>query len=63
VWAPLVLGLLLSVLPALGQEGAYGEVDVPISCSSSAQTSFGTGLALLHHMMYEQAAGHFETAA
>jgi len=63
VVAPVVLGLLLFAQPALGQEGAYGEVDFPISCASEAQASFDTGLALLHHMMYEQAAGHFETAA
>ena len=61
--APLVLGLLLAVQPTLGQEGAYGEVDRSTSCSSSAQAAFDTGLALLHHMMYDQAAGHFETAA
>lgn len=60
---PLVLGLLLFAPPALGQDGAYGAVDFPTSCASEARASFDTGLALLHHMMYEQAAGHFEAAA
>jgi len=60
---PVVLGLLLSVQPTLGQEGAFGEIHLSTSCSSSAQASFDTGLALLHHMMYEQAAGHFEATA
>jgi tetratricopeptide (TPR) repeat protein len=59
----LALGLLLFVPPTLGQDEAYGTVDFPLSCTSEAQASFDTGLALLHHMMYEQAAGHFETAA
>ncbi len=58
-----MLGLLLAAPPALGQEGAYGAVDFPTSCAPEAQASFDTGLALLHHMMYEQAAGHFEAAA
>ncbi|MFP4229373.1 MAG: hypothetical protein ACLFTE_11185 [Salinivenus sp.] len=57
------LALFLFGQPAWGQESAYGEVDFPISCAGEAQESFNTGLALLHHMMYEQAAGHFETAA
>lgn len=58
-----LLGLLLFAQPTLGQEEAYGEIDFPISCASEAQVSFDTGLALLHHMMYEQAADHFETTA
>ena len=61
--APVVLGLVLFAQPTLGQEGTYGAVNFPVSCASEAQTSFDTGLALLHHMMYEQAAAHFETAA
>jgi tetratricopeptide (TPR) repeat protein len=61
--ALVVLGLVLFAQPTLGQEGTYGAVDFPVSCASEAQASFDTGLALLHHMMYEQAAAHFETAA
>lgn len=53
-----VLSLLLSVQTARSQE--YGEVEFPISCSVDAQEAFDDGLALLHHMMYEQAAEHFE---
>ena len=41
----------------------YGEVDFPTSCQTEAQAPFETGLALLHHMMYEQATERFSTAA
>jgi tetratricopeptide (TPR) repeat protein len=36
-----------------------GKVDFPISCSSTAQTKFERGLALLHNMMYAQAEKEF----
>lgn len=48
---------------AQNEDARYGEVDFPISCQSEAEAHFETGLALLHHMMYEQAAGHFTSAA
>lgn len=61
----LTLGLLLSADLALAQHDGQqlGEVDFPISCSQEAQEQFETGLAQLHHMMYEQARPHFEAAA
>ncbi len=60
-----LFGLLLVTPMALAQNerSQYGDVDFSVSCSGNAQVSFDTGLALLHHMMYEQAAGHFATAA
>ena len=44
-------------------EHEHGVVDFEISCNEEAQEEFLTGLAHLHHMMYEQARPHFETAA
>lgn len=41
----------------------HGVVEFSISCSEEAQAEFETGLAHLHHMMYEQARPHFEAAA
>ena len=41
----------------------HGVVSFPISCNAEAQREFETGLAHLHHMMYEQARPHFEAAA
>lgn len=58
-----VVGLFLSVQPVHGQHHEYGEVDFPVSCEEEAQEHFDAGLALLHHMMYEQAASRFESAA
>ncbi|GAB6058993.1 hypothetical protein JCM31598_21100 [Desulfonatronum parangueonense] len=53
---------------ALAQQKAehevqLGVVNFPISCNEKAQEEFHTGLAHLHHMMYEQARPHFEAAA
>jgi tetratricopeptide (TPR) repeat protein len=41
----------------------HGVVEFEISCNEEAQEEFLEGLAHLHHMMYEQARPHFETAA
>lgn len=40
-----------------------GSVDVRTSCTSEAEAHLETGLALLHHMMYQQAAEAFTAAA
>lgn len=40
-----------------------GVVDFPISCNAEAQRQFETGVAQLHHMMYEQARSYFQAAA
>jgi tetratricopeptide (TPR) repeat protein len=45
------------------REHKHGVVNFPISCNSQAQEEFETGLAHLHHMMYEQARPRFEAAA
>ncbi|MFW5947153.1 MAG: hypothetical protein ACOCUW_01565 [Gemmatimonadota bacterium] len=47
------------------QESAseLGTVEFPTSCSADVQPELERGLALLHHMMYEQARDVFEAAA
>lgn len=59
------LFLLLSAPAAHAQEhGAHhGKVDFATSCESAASQHFDVGLALLHHMMYEQAEAAFSKAA
>jgi len=59
----LTLGLLVTASGAMAQEHAHSSAEFTISCSESAQEQFETGLALLHHMMYEQAADHFSDGA
>ena len=57
--------LILAPLAAYGQHDAHhdgaqhGRVDFATSCEPAAQERLGTGLALLHHMMYEQAEAEF----
>lgn len=41
----------------------HGVVNFPTSCSEEAQAHFERGLAMLHHMMYEQAEEHFVQAS
>jgi tetratricopeptide (TPR) repeat protein len=53
---------LLSGGLAWAQEHALGTVEFPTSCSAQAQEHVETGVAQLHHMMYEQARPHFEAA-
>lgn len=61
----ILINFILLTQTALAQQEdqQYGDVDFSTSCQAEAQEQFDTGLALLHHMMYEQAAGHFATAA
>lgn len=40
---------------ALHSDHALGKVEFSISCTPAAQAQFERGVALLHHMMYEQA--------
>lgn len=62
--------LALALVPAAlaqhdghgGDAAAHGEVDFDTSCNSAAQAHFDAGLALLHHMMYEQAEAAFTAA-
>ncbi|MFU8814617.1 MAG: hypothetical protein ACNA7W_04670 [Pseudomonadales bacterium] len=63
--ATILIGLLALFLskPALAQHDQVGQVDFPTSCGPGAQEHFESGLAQLHHMMYEQARQHFEAAA
>ena len=41
----------------------HGKVNFKTSCAPAANERFATGLALLHHMMYEQAEAEFAAAA
>lgn len=57
-------GLLLAfMVPSFGQHHEHGKVDFPVSCNPEARSHFETGLALVHHMMYEQAEAQFAAAA
>ncbi|HEX7069664.1 MAG TPA: hypothetical protein VF190_02615 [Rhodothermales bacterium] len=50
--------------PALAQhEHEHGMVSFETSCDASTQDNFLDGVALLHHMMYEQAAARFDAVA
>ena len=66
-WLMAVVGLiLLLILPFQSTQAQHrhlGNVDFPVSCSPDAARTFATGLALLHHMMYEQAEEAFASAA
>jgi Tfp pilus assembly protein PilF len=64
----LVTALLCCALStqAFGQHDhhqEHGRVDFQTSCNAAAQAQFETGMALLHHMMYDQAKPHFSAAA
>ena len=65
----IVLAFLSSLslsAPALGQEGVdheLGEVDFDVSCTAGVRSDFDRAMALLHHMMYEEARGAFEAVA
>lgn len=60
----LVVVILTGLYPStlIAQEN-LGRVDFETSCSPAAEARFETGLALLHHMMYEQAHEVFQEAA
>ncbi|MBF8964531.1 hypothetical protein I0P70_14855 [Pontibacter sp. FD36] len=48
---------------AQGHATKHGTVNLQTSCGDEAQLHFDTGLALMHHMMYEQAEQEFAAAA
>jgi len=66
---PALLAMLaLSAPPAAAQAGAghdhdLGEVEFGVSCAAEVQPEFDRGVALLHHMMYEDARRTFEAVA
>src|SRR5690606_11875906 len=45
-----------------GDHAVHGEVNFATSCAAGPQAHFDTGLALMHHMMYEQAEASFAEA-
>lgn len=61
----LVVFFLASTSKLSAQEHSHelGKVDFEISCNETAQKNFTEGLALLHHMMYDQAEVQFEKVA
>jgi tetratricopeptide (TPR) repeat protein len=54
--------LLAAPNPGVGQE-EYGAVDFSMSCDETVRSEFDQAVALLHHMMYEQAAERFVSVA
>ncbi|NBB85070.1 MAG: hypothetical protein GVY12_02455 [Bacteroidetes bacterium] len=59
----LIVSLIVWAPPALMGQNDLGTVDFEPSCSSEVESNFERGLALLHHMMYEQAEGVFKAVA
>lgn len=56
--------LMLSPQELIAQHHTgYGNISFEIPCSETASEKFRTGLALLHHMMYEQAREQFRQSA
>jgi tetratricopeptide (TPR) repeat protein len=49
--------------PAELYHGDLGTVDLPVSCNEEAAGGIATGLALMHHMMYDDAEPVFAAAA
>lgn len=58
-----VLATALLTSTTLFAQHDVGVVDFETSCASAAEADINTGVALLHHMMYEQAEDAFENAA
>ncbi len=58
----LIILLLYPLNPAKAQDKKLGKVDFPTSCNEEAHSTFTSGLALYHHMMYEQAESTFVRA-
>lgn len=54
--------LLATAAPGIGQE-EIGTVDFSTSCAGAVSDEFDRAVALLHHMMYEQAAEGFQRVA
>ena len=55
--------LALVVAPTTLAQHDHGRVSFSSSCTDAATVHLRQGVALLHHMMYEQAATHFQAAA
>jgi tetratricopeptide (TPR) repeat protein len=61
--------LALVSTPAVAQEagdgspGELGSVSFPVTCAPEVQAEFDRGVALLHHMMYEEARAVFRAVA
>jgi hypothetical protein len=58
-----VLGVLLIQGCARANEERFGEVDFPISCSSTAQAQFNRGVAMLHSFFYPETIKEFSALA
>lgn len=61
----ILTGLLLAgqiTLAQQHQKHQHGSVNFDVSCNEEAGEFFNNGLAILHHMMYEQAESEFNSA-
>ena len=64
IFAIAALMALSIAVPARSQhDHAHGTVAFETSCAEATHSSMNQGVALLHHMMYDQAAAHFTAAA
>lgn len=65
IWSGSLFVLAAMAAPSLASADTskLGDVTLEISCSADAKPSFETGLLLLHHMMYRDAAVAFNEAA
>ena len=61
---PVLLAVVVALTPSdlIGQDD-LGTVEFETSCSPQVEADFERGLALLHHMMYEQAEDVFNGVA
>ena len=60
-----ILGVMV-VIPIQelsAQSQQYGKIDFNVSCNEQVQADFDHALALMHHMMYEQARNKFKEVA
>ncbi|NGP88507.1 tetratricopeptide repeat protein [Fodinibius halophilus] len=55
--------ILVPIQELRAQSQQYGKVDFNVSCTDEVQADFDHALALMHHMMYEQARDKFKKVA
>jgi tetratricopeptide (TPR) repeat protein len=60
VWS---LAIFLAQPAARAQEGKFGEVNFPISCSAAAQTQFNSAVAMLHSFFFPETVKAFTALA
>lgn len=55
--------LVMPIQELSAQSQQYGKIDFNVSCNEEVQADFDHALALMHHMMYEQARDRFSKVA